>query len=184
MTDVPTQTHPPASAVPDGDTVSLRVQCAVYGVGLFATTIHFMMVVAVTLWVHDMALTPFMLGIALGCRPVLSLFISIPAGNLMDRIGARRVMIAMAILAFVTPIFYPLLPYVWPLIVLQLLSGLADSIGWLGAQTLVGTALKGRTTYAGRLSAVIRVGHIIGPPITGAAWDLWGPWAAFGLITF
>ena len=41
----------------------------------------------------------------------------------------------------------------------------------LGAQTLVGTVLKGRTTYAGRLSAIIRVGHIIGPPLTGAAWD-------------
>ena len=30
-----------------------------------------------------------MLGIVLGCRPVLSLFLSIHAGNLMDRLGAR-----------------------------------------------------------------------------------------------
>lgn len=184
MNDVPKQVQPGGSAVRDSDDVSLRLQCAVYGVGLFATTIHFMMMVAVPLWVHDMTLTPFMLGIVLGCRPVLSLFISIPAGNLMDRIGARRVMIAVATLAFVTPIFYPVLPFVWTLIVLQLLSGVADSIGWLGAQTMVGTVLKGRTTYAGRLSAIIRIGHIIGPPLTGAAWDLWGPWAAFGLITF
>ena len=162
----------------------LRIQCAVYGVGLFATTIHFMMMVAVPLWVHDMTLTPFMLGIALGCRPVLSLFLSIPAGNLMDRIGARQVVLVMAALALVTPICYPLLPFIWTLIILQLLSGMADSIGWLGAQTLVGTELKGRTTYAGRLSAIIRVGHIVLPPVTGAAWDNWGPWAAFGLISF
>src|SRR5690606_22214816 len=57
-------------------------------------------------------------------------------------------------------------------------------VGWLGAQTMVGTVLRGRTTYAGRLSAIIRIGHIIGPPMVGAAWDLWGAWAAFGLISF
>lgn len=178
-----TRTATPTGPI-DDDKVPLRLQCAVYGIGLFSTTLHFMMLVAVPLWVHDLTLTPFMLGIVLGCRPVLSLFLSIHAGNLMDRLGARRVMIVVATLAFVTPVFYPALPFIWALIILQLLSGLADSIGWLGAQTLVGTVLRGRTTYAGRLSAIIRIGHIIGPPITGAAWDLWGPWAAFGLITF
>ena len=181
MTEPGTSTPPVGD---DDDDVPLRLQCAVYGVGMFSTTIHFMMLVAVPLWVHDMMLTPLMLGIALGCRPVLSLFLSIHAGNLMDRIGGRRVMIFTATLALVTPALYPALPFLWTLIVLQLLSGAADSIGWLGAQTMVGQVLKGRTSYAGRLSAIIRIGHIVGPPLTGAVWDYWGPWAAFSVISF
>jgi len=166
-----------------GDKVPLRHQCAVYGVGLFSTSMYHMAVTIVPLFVRDLALTPFMLGIVLGCRPLLPLFLSIHAGSLMDRIGARRVMVFFAVIGLATPILYPVLPVVWAIIVLQLMSGLADSMGWLGAQTLVGQLMKGRTSYAGRLSVIIRVGHFIAPPMVGATWDLAGPWAAFGLIS-
>jgi len=171
------------SAPPAGDDVPLRHQCAVYGIGLFATSMYHMAVTIVPLYVRDMALTPLMLGIVLGCRPVLPLFLSIHAGSLMDRIGARRVMLFFAVVGMVAPILYPALPFVWAVIILQLMSGLADSMGWLGAQTLVGQLMKGRTRYAGRLSFIIRIGHLAAPPMVGAAWDLGGPWTAFALIS-
>lgn len=161
--------------------VSRRTEIAVYGVGAFSTTMHFMAVTIVPLWVVGLDLSPFLLGIVLGCRPAMSLFLSIHIGALMDKVGGRRVMLFFAILGTVTPFLYPAMPWVWAVILLQMLWGLADSMGWLGAQTLIGQHMQGRTVYAGRLSVVSRIGNVIGPPAVGGLWDAAGPWAAFGL---
>jgi MFS family permease len=168
-------------AVPGTAAVPLRVEFAVYGAGAFFTTMHFMAITIVPLWVVGLDLSPFMLGIVLGCRPVLALFLSIHVGVLMDRIGGRRMLLFLAILGVIVPLLYPALPYVWAVIVLQMLWGFADSTGWLGAQTLVGQLMHGRTVYAGRLSVASRAGNTIGPPLVGAMWDFAGPWGAFGL---
>jgi MFS family permease len=160
--------------------VSRRTEIAVYGVGAFSTTMHFMAVTIVPLWVVGLELSPFLLGIVLGCRPVASLFLSIHIGALMDKVGGRRVMLFFAILGTLAPLFYPMMPWVWAVIMLQMIWGLADSMGWLGAQTLIGQLMQGRTVYAGRLSVVSRAGNVVGPPLVGALWDIAGPWAAFG----
>jgi MFS family permease len=164
--------------------VPLRHQLAVYGIGVFSTTTHFMLMVIIPIWARVNLGIPegLTLGFVLGCRPLLSLFISSHAGAMMDRIGARRVLIFIGFLAVTTPFLYPLAPFVWALILIQLISGICDSIGWLGAQTLVGQLMRGRTHYAGRLSAIVRVGHIAGPPAVGALWDFGGPWPAFALV--
>jgi MFS family permease len=162
----------------------LRTEVAVYGIGAFSTTMHFMAITIVPLWVVGLDLSPFLLGIVLGSRPVASLFLSIHIGALMDRVGGRRVMLFFAVLGTLAPVFYPLMPWVWAIIVLQMLWGLADSMCWLGAQTLVGQVMGGRTVYAGRLSVVSRIGNFVGPPLAGAVWDIAGPWGAFGLAAF
>lgn len=164
--------------------IPLRHQCAVYGLGLFSTSMFFMSVVIVPLWVHHFKLSPFVLGLVLGCRPILPLFLSIHAGVMMDRLGARRVMIFFALIGMVVPLIFPFAPWVWAIVILQLLSGLADSMGWLGAQILVGQLFKARTALAARLGFIIRFGHLVGPPMVGAAWDFWGPWGAFPLVAF
>lgn len=171
-----------ADVMPSGPApVSLRTQAAVYGVGAFSTTMHFIAVTIVPLWVIGLELSPFLLGIVLGARPAMSLFLSIHIGALMDKVGGRRVMLFFAVLGTVTPLLYPAMPWVWAVILLQMLWGLADSMGWLGAQTLIGQHMHGRTVYAGRLSVISRMGNIVGPPLAGAVWDMAGPWAAFGL---
>ena len=164
--------------------VPLRHQVAVYGIGMFSTTTHFMLMVIIPIWARVNLGIPegFTLGFVLGCRPLLSLFISIHAGAMMDRIGTRRVLLFIGVLTLVTPFMYPAAPFIWALILIQLISGTCDSIGWLGAQTLVGQLMRGRTKYAGRLSAIVRIGHIIGPPAVGAMWDFGGPWPAFGMV--
>lgn len=164
--------------------VPLRHQLAVYGIGVFSTTTHFMLMVIIPIWARVNLGIPegLTLGFVLGCRPLLSLFISIHAGALMDRIGTRQVLLFIGFLALTTPFLYPLAPFVWALILIQLISGTCDSIGWLGAQTLVGQLMRGRTHYAGRLSAIVRIGHIAGPPAVGAMWDFGGPWPAFSLV--
>lgn len=179
----PVPPTPPAAPSAD-DKVPLKTVLAVYGVGTFSTTAHFMLMVIIPIWAIETMGIPegLLLGFVLGCRPLLSLFLSIHAGTMMDRIGTRKVLLFFGVLSLATPFMYPALPFIAALIVIQLLSGLCDSIGWMGAQTLVGQVLKGRTSYAARMGAVIRIGHIGGPPLVGAAWDFAGPWAAFGLV--
>jgi len=37
--------------------------------------------------------------------------------------------------------------------------------------------------HTGRMSFAVRIGSLIGPPVAGAAWDLGGPWGAFGVLS-
>jgi MFS family permease len=170
-------------APPDSDPITLKTQCAVYGIGMFSTTMFFMGAVVLPLWVISLNPSPLMVGVVLGARQFLPLFFSIHAGALIDRIGPRKVMLFFAVLGVIIPLLYPVMPWLAAALVLQLFAGLSDSVGWLGAQTMVGKLLKGRTRYAGRLSVIIRFGHLSGPPLIGAVWDFGGPWAAFILMS-
>lgn len=163
--------------------VPLRTELAVYGVGFFPVCTYFMTITVMPLWVLQMDLSPFLLGLVLGCRPVLPLLFSIHTGTLIDRIGGRKVMIFFAVILLVPPVLYPAMPWVWAVIALQMMMGLADSMGWLGAQALVGQLMKGRTSHTVRLALASRVANVIGPVMAGAAWDHWGPWWTFGMIS-
>ncbi len=110
------------------------------------------------------------------------MLLAIHGGAVIDRLGARRVMIVLATISAVTPLLYPVTPFIWAIIVLQLVTGLVDSLGWVGAQTLVTRVMKGDATYTGRMSFCTRLGLLIGPAISGVAWDHLGPWGGFGLI--
>ena len=173
----------PAGADPDDPgRVPLRLELAIYGAATFSNSLGYMVVVAVPLLLVSQGMSPLMMGIILGARHLLVLLYSIHGGAMMDRLDTRRVMLMFAWLNIVLPFAYPLLPYVLPLILIQLAAGYATSIGWIGAQALIGQALKGSPVHTGRMGAVIRIGALTGPPLTGAAWDLAGAWGAFAVL--
>jgi len=163
--------------------VPWRTQIAIYGVGLFTTSVFHVASVVIPLYAHTMNPSPFVFGLVFGAAHLLPLLFSIHAGALMDRLGARRVLLFCTVAAVLLPLVYPLAPGIWALIFLQLFLGLAESMGWLGAQTMIGQYMHGRTTYAGRLSFVIRFGQLVAPPMAGVTWDLAGPWSAFILMS-
>jgi MFS family permease len=167
----------------DRDDVPWRIQAAVYGMGLFSTSLFYIGSVIIPLYAYTMNPSPFMFGLVFAMPHVLPLVLSIHGGALMDRLGARRVMIACTSMGALVPLLYPLSPSIWALIGLQMLLGLSESMGWLGAQTMIGQYMHGRTVYAGRLSAIIRVSQLAAPPMAGAAWDLAGPWGAFTMMS-
>ena len=107
---------------------------------------------------------------ALRGRHFLPLLLGIHAGALMDRLGTRRVVLAVATLGVAVPLLYPAAPWVGALIVCQLFAGLTDILGWMGAQTLIGSHLGGQTRYSGRLMAAGKFGPLLGPLVAGAAW--------------
>ena len=174
--------HPGAAPAHDPGRVPLRLELAIYGAATFSNSLGYMVMVAVPLLLVSLGLSPLWMGIVLGSRHLLVLFYSIHAGAMMDRLDTRRVMLMFAWMSIVLPFAYPLLPYVLPLILIQMAAGYCTSIGWIGAQALIGQALKGSPVHTGRMGAVIRIGALTGPPLTGAAWDLYGPWACFAVL--
>jgi MFS family permease len=173
---------PAAPEIDEAQPVSLRVQAAVYGVGLFVTSIFHIGSVVIPLYVYTMNPSPFLFGLTFSAAHILPFLFSIHAGALMDRFGARRVMFACTLASAALPLLYPMAPGVWALIVLQMFLGLAESMGWIGAQTMIGQYMHGKTVYAGRLSFVIRIGQLAGPPLAGLAWDFTGVWGSFILM--
>ena len=172
------QTHPGHSK-----DVSLTTEAAVYGIGLFTTSVFHVGSVIIPLYAYTFNPSPFVFGLVFGAAHLLPLLLSIHAGALMDRLGAKRVMLFCTSLAALLPLAYPLANEIWLLIVLQMLLGLCESMGWLGAQTMIGQYMHGRTKYAGRLSFVIRFGQLCAPPMAGVTWDLFGIWGAFILMS-
>jgi MFS family permease len=173
-----------ATATPatSSEEVPWRIQGAVYGIGLFSTSIFHIAAVIVPLYAATMTSSPLRFGLVFSAAHLLPLFLSIHAGALMDRIGARRVMLFCTALGAITPLLYPVFPWIWALVFLQMFFGLSESMGWLGAQTMIGQLMYGKTVYAGRMSFIIRIGHLVCAPLAGISWDLAGPWGGFLLM--
>ncbi len=178
------EVSPPRIAVPttSSQDVPWRIQGAVYGIGLFSTSIFHIAAVIVPLYAATMSPSPLMFGLVFSAAHILPLFLSIHTGALMDRIGARRVMLVCTALGAITPLLYPAFPWIWALVFLQLWFGLSESMGWLGAQTMIGQLMHGKTVYAGRMSFIIRIGHLVVGPLAGVSWDLGGPWGGFAMM--
>jgi MFS family permease len=160
----------------------LRDQLPVYAAGIFSNGAAHLATVVVPLWVLTIDRSPLMVGVALGSRHILPVLLSIHGGALMDRIGIRRVMVGFAVIGAIVPFLFPVFPFFGAVVVLQMLAGMAMAIGWIGTQAQVGALMKGNPVYAGRVSFFNRFGMLAGPPALGVAWDLAGPWGAFGFI--
>ena len=74
---------------------------------------------------------------------------------------------------------FPLVPWFWSLLVLQLVNGAAVSFAWSGAQTLVAQLARGEPRYLGRFTFFARLGSTTAPLLGGAAWDFGGAWLAY-----
>ncbi len=155
---------------------------AVYATAFFSLSLVPMTSLVVPLWALSLGAGPTVIGVVVASRSILPLFLSIHGGALMDRLGTRRLMLIFTAAGALLSLLYPLLPYISALIVLQLLLGWAQGMGWIGAQTKIARLTRGSATYAARFSFITAVGTFVGPLVTGAAWDLFGPWGAFGVI--
>lgn len=165
------------------DRIPWRVQGAVYASGTFNHSMGLMVTVVMPLWVLTLEPSPLIIGVVLGSRHFLPMLLSIHGGAMMDRLGTRRVMLGFALIGMLVPLLFPILPWIWAVMMLQMVAGLADTMGWAGAQTMIGQVMKGSPIHAGRLAFFLRIGHFSGPPLIGAAWDILGPWGAFGTLS-
>ena len=123
------------------------------------------------------------IGILVGARSMLALFLSIHIGVLMDRFGTRAVTLVFVWTGMLLAPLFPMAPGFWALLLLQLLNGAAISFAWSGAQTLIAQLAEGDAKYIGRFSFFARLGSTSAPILAGAIWDLGGAWPAYLLGT-
>lgn len=159
--------------------IPLRTQFALYGSGMFADVAS---QIVIPLWVLQLHPSAFAFGAVIGARSLLPFLLSIHGGVLIDRLGARRVMLFFAAVGVCLPILFPLLPWIWAAILLQLVVGLTTTMSWVGAQTVAGQTMKGHAALIGRLSFSNRFGGFFCPLVAGFAWDAFGRWGGFGIM--
>jgi len=162
--------------------IPLGVQFAVYATGTFGNTVNNVVTVILPLWAIHLNASPLMIGLILGARHFLTMVFSIHGGALMDRLGTRRVLVWFAAIGALTPLLFPVMPWLWAVVVLQMLGGISSSFAWMGAQALVGQIMQGSPRYAGRLSFVLRIGHLAAPLAAGISWDVFGYWGGFTVL--
>jgi MFS family permease len=119
------------------------------------------------------------IGILVGARSILSLFLSIHIGVLMDRFGTRRVTLFFVWTGMALAPLFPLVPGFWALLLLQLVNGAAVSFAWSGAQTLIAQLAEGDAGYIGKFSFFARLGSTTAPILAGIVWDFDGAWPAY-----
>ena len=119
------------------------------------------------------------IGVLVGARSMLALFLSIHIGVLMDRFGTRAVTLVFVWTGMALAPLFPLATGFWALLFLQLVNGAAVSFSWSGVQTLIAQLAEGDAKYLGRFSFFARFGSTSAPIIAGAVWDLGGAWPAY-----
>jgi MFS family permease len=119
------------------------------------------------------------IGILVGARSILALFLSIHIGVLMDRFGTRRVTLFFVWTGMALAPLFPLVPGFWAILLLQLVSGAAVSFAWSGAQTLIAQLAEGDAGYIGKFSFFARLGSTTAPLLAGMVWDFGGAWPAY-----
>lgn len=166
-----------------GPTTQKRENRATLGAGLFTNGAWDMLSVVVPLYAAAVGLTVAEIGLVVAARSVLPTALSIHGGILMDQLGVRRVLLWVAMGSAALPLLYPASDWFAMLCALQLLLGLTSSLGMAASQTWSMQSSHGDTAMLARYSVVSRIGTFLGPVIVGAAWDLYGAWAAFACVS-
>ena len=146
--------------------------------GFFTNGVWDMLSVLVPLYAAAIGLSVAEIGFIVAARSVLPTALSIHGGILMDYWGTPRVLLWVAAGCLLLPLLYPVSDWFALLVLLQLLLGLASSLGMAAAQTWSLQASHDVVTLA-RFSIYSRIGTFLGPVLVGAVWDFMGAWAAF-----
>jgi MFS family permease len=157
----------------------LHKAAALYVAGLFAMGYTDFYIFLIPLYGLSLGMNAGEVGLLVGGRSLLAVFLSIHVGVLMDRFGTRRVTLFFVWVAMALAPIFPLLPWFWPLLALQIVNGGALSFAWSGSQTLVAQLAHGEAEYIGRFSFFARIGTTAAPIIAGLAWDYGGSWPAY-----
>ena len=116
---------------------------ATYVSGLFSMGQAELLTFIVPLWAVLQGASPTEIGALVGARSLLTFFLAIHGGALMDRLGTRRVMLFFTAMTGLLAAVYPLLPWLAVMLILQMLIGFASNMTWIGAQTMIAQVTGG-----------------------------------------
>jgi MFS family permease len=111
----------------------------------------------------------------------LSSVLTVPAGALVDRHGARVVLVVGAALTVLAAVLFPFAPGYWWLVPLQVAAGLGRTVAWVAAQAyLIQITPRGqRARRTTRFSVVTGAATFLAPLIGGQLVERSGFGAAF-----
>ena len=158
---------------------ALRNPAAIYIAGLFAMGYTDLYIFLIPLYGLSLGMSAGEIGMLVGGRSLLAVFLSIHVGVLMDRFGTRRVTLFFVWTAIALAPAFPLVPWFWPLLLLQIVNGGALSFAWSGSQTLIAQLAEGEAEYIGRFSFFSRIGTTVAPILVGLVWDFGGVWPSY-----
>src|SRR6266478_5563790 len=160
---------------------ALRNPAAIYATGLLGMGYTDLYIFLIPLYALSLGMSAGEIGMLVGGRSLLAVFLAIHVGVLMERFGTRRVTLFFVWTAMALAPVFSLLPWFWPLLLLQVVNGGALQFAWSGSQTLIAQLAEGEAEYLGRFSFFARIGTTVAPMIAGAIWDFGGAWPSYAL---
>jgi predicted MFS family arabinose efflux permease len=143
-----------------------RLPASLYVAGPFAQGYTQFYDFLIPLYALSLGMSASKVGMLVGARSLLAVFLSIHVGTLMDRFGTRRVTLFFIWTAMGLAPVFPLLPWFWPLLLLQVVNGAALQFAWSGSQTLIAQLAEGEPSISAG-SASLRA--------LGRPWRRWLP---------
>lgn len=153
---------------------SIRDLAWLCAIGAFVAIAQSMTLPLVALYAQRLGAAPGAIGLVLGAGFVLPVLTAISVGTWVDRVGARRMILAGAIGLAVAPVLPVLAPSLAALALLQIVSGVAHLSGVVAAQSYVARVAGPRERNFGWYTTFVSVGQLVGPFAVGVAIELLG----------
>jgi MFS family permease len=160
-----------------------------YGLILASAAAQFALVPVMPVYAHRFGLSGFQQGLVLGATGLATLALSVPAGALSDRFGARRITLAAGLLMAAATFGQALAGSFAALLAARLVFGAGYGIVWTAGLCWLAAGSDGPRALGGSVASA-GVGGVAGPAVSGAltehlglAVPLLAAGAAFAVIT-
>jgi MFS family permease len=161
----------------------------VYGLVLVSAAAQFALIPIIPVYAHRLGLSGFGEGMVLAATGLASLAVSLPAGTLSDRFGARRITLAAGALMAAAMLVQALAGSFGLLLAARLGFGVGYGVVWTAGLCWLAGAGGGPPALGGSIASA-GVGGVAGPALSGAltqhfglAVPLLGTAAGFAVIT-
>jgi len=137
-----------------------------YGLILASAAAQFALVPVMPVYAHRLGLSGFQQGLVLGATGLATLAVSVPAGTLSDRFGARRITLAAGLLMAIATFAQALAASFPALLAARLAFGAGYGVLWTAGLCWLAAA-DGPRALSGSVASA-GVGGVAGPAISGA----------------
>jgi MFS family permease len=139
----------------------------IYGLILASAAAQFALVPVMPVYAHRLGLSGFQQGMVLGATGLAALAVSVPAGTLSDRFGARRITLASGLLMAAATLAQALASSFPVLLASRLAFGAGYAMVWTAGLVWLADAAGGPAALGGSVAAA-GVGGVAGPAASGA----------------
>jgi MFS family permease len=138
-----------------------------YGLILASAAAQFALVPVMPVYARQLGLSGLQQGLLLGATGLATLAVSVPAGTLADRFGARRITLAAGLLMAAATLAQALAGSFPALLAARLAFGAGYGILWTAGLCWLAAAAGGPRALGGSVASA-GVGGVVGPAVSGA----------------